>query len=652
MGISCMSMTAQVAGISKNGDNATLAKPFLDQYGTSQEYPRLGKNGHILYYPALISTDSIKLDEVVGTQANVFAHISFDGWSSVTARGFDYSIYENFSPYTRISCGRGSGIYNYVLTSLAQNTTYYVRAYSQNSTGYSYGSAISIATPMGRVVAGNMTMTSVQQNAVGVRIPITQSGGGTIAANICAFPNDNWDPAEAICTMNPATSTFPINATIRNLNGNTSYYLRAIVFNRDYSDTTYAQVHTLSDLTMAIVSENGNPIIKCNDSTVSRYSAILSGTDPNKELYQFSWTTSSDSGTADGNTFTIHHSQIGSCVISVKAYYLADTIRKQITVSIQNPIIAVPTFCEDEFVATVSIGNYNATNYHSVVWINSNHEVVGTGRELSRFPGGEYKVIVTTSQNCVYEKNVWMGKRITNCPIASEPTLATEKAHLEEGVWLLDSVADHEGNWYAVTAIGNQCWTRQNLRTITSPKTGESFYHDPNVTGRSELIFPLVKYKSYDISQFPKYGLLYNLPAALDTTLSWGCINVPVNYRGICPEGWHLPKIEEFDILHNYVARQKDSVTPILPPFEFETGCLGTSIPIPERLFEECNPDLRRNYLYDYHNFSALKHQALFWTSSKANTDKNKIIFLESDCLNKYNYIRTSSLAVRCIRNE
>ena len=36
----------------------------------------------------------------------------------------------------------------------------------------------------------------------------------------------------------------------------------------------------------------------------------------------------------------------------------------------------------------------------------------------------------------------------------------------------IPSVTDHEGNLYHTVQIGNQCWTRENMRATTSPTTG------------------------------------------------------------------------------------------------------------------------------------------------------------------------------------
>ena len=125
------------------------------------------------------------------------------------------------------------------------------------------------------------------------------------------------------------------------------------------------------------------------------------------------------------------------------------------------------------------------------------------------------------------------------------------------------TVTDHENNVYATVKIGNQCWTRENLRTTTSPSTGTYLVTTNNTltyTGKQ------ARWYGYDSSQYAplKYGLLYNWNAAVDTfNTTFGetsVNNVPVSVtftghrRGICPEGWHLPSNAEWDTLTTYVG--------------------------------------------------------------------------------------------------
>lgn len=111
-------------------------------------------------------------------------------------------------------------------------------------------------------------------------------------------------------------------------------------------------------------------------------------------------------------------------------------------------------------------------------------------------------------------------------------------------------VYDHEGNKYNTVLIGEQCWTRENMRCKTSPKgtpipCGNSVYHN----------FNQPYYFNNTRSQIPDTlkGLLYNWPATLDTSFTAVAHVSFTNRRGICPEGWHVPSDAEWTILENYL---------------------------------------------------------------------------------------------------
>ena len=139
------------------------------------------------------------------------------------------------------------------------------------------------------------------------------------------------------------------------------------------------------------------------------------------------------------------------------------------------------------------------------------------------------------------------------------------------------TVTDHEGNVYATVQIGEQCWMRENLRTTTSPKTGTYIVNTANKTGgqiSSSLGSKVAHWYMNDSTTYaPKgYGLLYNWCAAMDTANSTNYMEVPTpsnvngnteyfsfsvtgNHRGICPVGWHLPSLQEWNtIINNYSA--------------------------------------------------------------------------------------------------
>jgi uncharacterized protein (TIGR02145 family) len=134
-----------------------------------------------------------------------------------------------------------------------------------------------------------------------------------------------------------------------------------------------------------------------------------------------------------------------------------------------------------------------------------------------------------------------------------------------------ETVTDHEGNVYATVQIGNQCWMRDNLRTITSPSTGT--YLIPPVGTDYTYTGKQARWYYNDSATYApmNYGLLYNWNAAVDTfNTANGETSVNTDYnnavsvtfsghrRGICPTGWHLPSDAEWTILTDYVKSQAE----------------------------------------------------------------------------------------------
>ena len=139
------------------------------------------------------------------------------------------------------------------------------------------------------------------------------------------------------------------------------------------------------------------------------------------------------------------------------------------------------------------------------------------------------------------------------------------------------TVTDHEGNVYHTVQIGNQCWTKENLRTTTSPSTGTYIVNNEFTSGAYAYTYTgkmACWYNNDSATYAPmNYGLLYNWNAAVDTfNTAYGETSVNNNYnnavavmfdghrRGICPAGWHLPSSAEWNTLTNFVSSQSEYV--------------------------------------------------------------------------------------------
>jgi uncharacterized protein (TIGR02145 family) len=96
------------------------------------------------------------------------------------------------------------------------------------------------------------------------------------------------------------------------------------------------------------------------------------------------------------------------------------------------------------------------------------------------------------------------------------------------------------GKTYNTVQIGTQCWLKENLDTRTY-RNGEPIPQVTNSTQWADLTSGAYCNFSNDSSTGVKYGKLYN----------WYAVNDP---RGLAPQNWHVPAIEEWATLVNYAG--------------------------------------------------------------------------------------------------
>lgn len=118
------------------------------------------------------------------------------------------------------------------------------------------------------------------------------------------------------------------------------------------------------------------------------------------------------------------------------------------------------------------------------------------------------------------------------------------------------TVRDYDGNVYKTVKIGNQCWTKENLKSAhysngenISLCASESSYYD----GIMERVYRF--YPNFEKSYFDRYGYLYSFKAA-----THGNTNArPTDkIQGVCPKGWHLPTYDEVLELTDVVENNTD----------------------------------------------------------------------------------------------
>ncbi|NQX38005.1 hypothetical protein SAMN05421820_10113 [Pedobacter steynii] len=158
-----------------------------------------------------------------------------DGASQVISRGICWGTEANpaIGNSSVSTNGGGTGIFSTVLTGLLPNTVYHMRAYATNVVGTAYGEDKTFS------LIPELPLVSTQ--AVTAITNMTATGGGIVSANgiaditargihwsITGDPAD--DPAAGMTNDGAAAGTF--QSFMKNLMGNTAYYVRAYATNR------------------------------------------------------------------------------------------------------------------------------------------------------------------------------------------------------------------------------------------------------------------------------------------------------------------------------------------------------------------------------------------------------------------------------------
>jgi uncharacterized protein (TIGR02145 family) len=102
------------------------------------------------------------------------------------------------------------------------------------------------------------------------------------------------------------------------------------------------------------------------------------------------------------------------------------------------------------------------------------------------------------------------------------------------------TVSDVDGNIYNVIAIGDQCWTKENLRTTHYMNGVIILNNITNAQWASALSGACADYNN-NPALSSVYGKLYN----------WYAVHDP---RGLAPQGYHIPTDAEWTQLSDYLG--------------------------------------------------------------------------------------------------
>ena len=114
-----------------------------------------------------------------------------------------------------------------------------------------------------------------------------------------------------------------------------------------------------------------------------------------------------------------------------------------------------------------------------------------------------------------------------------------------------ETVVDpRDSKQYPTVKIGTQCWMGKDLAYLPSVQNNSDFI---SLGNSSQPAYGVFGYNGSDLNaakalaNYSTYGVLYNWYAAMAGSVTEGT-------QGICPPGWHLPKLSEFTTFQTYLG--------------------------------------------------------------------------------------------------
>ena len=181
-------------------------------------------------------------------------------------------------------------------------------------------------------------------------------------------------------------------------------------------------------------------------------------------------------------------------------------------------------------------------------------------------------------------------------------------------------VSDVDNNTYETVLIGNQCWTKENLR-VTRYTDGTAIPFDAtgdtdgisstwqNLTTGARTIYGNDD-NMRDPSILSSFGYLYNWYAARGIITNGG-----ISTKNICPTGWHVPTENEWIALERQLGGRVQGVSSEVGLRMKSTSNLWIS---PNYADNSSNfTGLPGGVRYFFGEFRYINRDAYFWSSSE-----------------------------------
>lgn len=217
------------------------------------------------------------------------------------------------------------------------------------------------------------------------------------------------------------------------------------------------------------------------------------------------------------------------------------------------------------------------------------------------------------------------------------------------------TITDINNNTYNTVLIGNQCWTKENLK-VTKYNDGTDIRFDAsggtsgNGTGQtwsgSGLDYGAYTVYAHGPSNLSNYGYLYNWYAAKGVEISGS-----TTFKNLCPTGWHVPTDTDWDVLITELGASSAGNK------MKSTSGLWTSPTSSSTAADNLSgfTGLPGGTRFSTGQFNDITNYAFFWSSTENTADNtkawNRYLYTNYSFVFRYNYLKWSGASIRCLKD-
>jgi uncharacterized protein (TIGR02145 family) len=234
-------------------------------------------------------------------------------------------------------------------------------------------------------------------------------------------------------------------------------------------------------------------------------------------------------------------------------------------------------------------------------------------------------------------------------PLVTQPTnvaVNPGKSHRTDETFATEDssavLTDIEGNVYRAITIGTQVWMAENLK-VTHYRNGDKIYNEPDASMWAHTAMAVYCNYDNDSANVVIYGRLYN----------WYVVD---DKRNIAPEGWHVPSVDEWKTLFDYLGGAKIAGGKMKTP-----GTTHWCTPNHNATNESGFSALPGGVREDNGKYGQLGYSAYFWSSTELHqgyvgTNCGEFITLNCGitqaacCIDAYHH-KNSGMSIRCVKD-